>query len=89
MAKKMKVAPAEAAATEATNVELTASESMDRPDPTLLGVSVPLSVTFAATKQVMDAWRECFQALSVAVKTKLAKSTPVVEAEAPPSVIQA
>jgi len=89
MTKKMKVAPAEAAATEPATVELTTSEGMDRPDPTLLGVSVPLSVTFAATKQVMDAWRECFQALSVVVKARLAKSTSVVEAEAPASVIEA
>jgi len=82
MSKKAKANITTTQATETTPMEVAAAEAIDRPDPTLLGVSVPLSLTFAATKQVMDAWRECFQALSLAVKAKLAK--PEVSLEAAP-----
>jgi hypothetical protein len=64
---------------------VTADTAMDRPDPTLLGVRMPLSVTFAAFKQVTDAWRACLLELSIAVKSKGIKAVkaPEVLSETP------
>ena len=39
-------------------------------DPTLLGVVLPLTVTRAAAKDVIQAWRECFSSLRGALMLK-------------------
>ncbi len=57
-------------AAEAATSDVISDAVIDRPDPTLLGVRVPLAVTFAAFRQVTDAWGECLRELSVAVKSK-------------------
>lgn len=81
--------PEPASEPESTASDVTAEAAMERPDPTLLGVRVPLAVTFAAFKQVAEAWRECLRELSEVVKTKgktaiapaeALTDTPVVEA---------
>jgi len=89
MSKKAKANITSVQVTEAAPMEVATAEAIDRPDPTLLGVSVPLSLTFAATKQVLDAWRECFQALSLAVKAKLGKPESSVEAAPMAPVVEA
>jgi hypothetical protein len=79
MAKKTQPEP-EAAPSEAI-VEAEESAPAPEPaDPTLLGVQVPLTVTFAAVRQVADAWRRCFTELRAAARAKLLKETTTDEA---------
>jgi hypothetical protein len=56
------------------------SASSDKPDPALLGVSVPLSVTLAAAKQVGAAWQKFGVDLVQAVKhSRETKASPPEE----------
>ncbi len=48
-------------------------------DPSLLGVSVPLSITKAKTFELIAVWRECALALFAAAKGRVA---PAVRSEA-------
>ncbi len=72
MAKKSKeITPPTATETVALDSASLETEGvLERPDPMLLGVSVPLNLTILATRQIIDAWRECFVALSAAIKTR-------------------
>ena len=87
MAKKSTaiVAKPETEAAPEAAADVIADTAIERPDPTLLGVRVPLAVTFAAFKQVTDAWRVCLRQLSIAVKSKgvTAVSAPEASAETP------
>lgn len=56
------------------------SASSEKPDPALLGVSVPLNVTVAAAKQVGAAWQKFGLDLVQAVKhSRETKATPPEE----------
>jgi hypothetical protein len=77
MAKKA----ASSAATEAS----TEAPSVEKADPTLLGVHVPLNVTFTAAKTVAEAWKECFIGLRGAVQEKIAKKVPAAKSESAPA----
>ncbi len=63
--------------------------ALERPDPTLLGVRMPLSVTFTAFQQVADAWRECLRELTLAVKGKGFKAMASAETSAETPVVEA
>lgn len=57
-----------------------ASTSTEKSDPALLGVSIPLSVTVTAAKQVGAAWQKFGVDLVHAVKTaRETKSAPAEE----------
>ncbi len=66
--------------TESETRAASAGAAIEQPDPLLLGVRVPLSVTVEAFKQVVEAWRGCLRELSIALKAKRAKA-----AAAPPA----
>lgn len=89
MAKKMKEIETPAAP-ETVAIESPSADApavLERADPTVLGVSVPLNLTISATKQIVDAWRECLIALTAAIKTRTtAKAAIASSAEATPVV---
>lgn len=62
------------------------SAQTDKPDPALMGVSIPLSVTVSAAKQVGAAWQKFGVDLVQAVKTARDKPAsdekPTTEASA-------
>lgn len=67
--------------TESERPAASARAAMEQPDPLLLGVRVPLSVTVEAFKQVVEAWRGCLRELSTALKAKRAKAAAAPPAE--------
>ena len=71
-----KTAPTDAAVTET-------SVSVEKADPTLLGVGVPLNLTLSSVKTVVDAWKETFVALREAVIAKYKKK----ESESAPTTV--
>jgi len=79
MAKKPKeITPSTATETVALDSAGPGAEtSLERPDPMLLGVSVPLNLTISATKQIVDAWKECFVALSAAIKARTGEKAAI------------